>query len=140
MDEQLYVDASAVVKLFVPEPGAPEFAAAAAAAARMASSRITFVEVARALRRRAATDDEHEAMLNHWSTAWQEHDVVDFDQPLAEHAASLAGYHGLRSLDAIHLASALVLPPAPLRFATWDRRLWEAARAVGLRTVPAVCP
>jgi uncharacterized protein len=41
-----------------------------------------------------------------------------------------------RSLDALHLAAALVLPEEDLVFAVWDRRLHAAARAEGLQTLP----
>jgi predicted nucleic acid-binding protein len=42
----------------------------------------------------------------------------------------------LRSLDALHLAAALLLPRDDLLLATWDRRLHAAARAEGLELVP----
>jgi len=42
----------------------------------------------------------------------------------------------MRSLDALHLAAAVLLPPADLVVATWDRRLHAAALAVGLRVLP----
>ncbi len=41
------------------------------------------------------------------------------------------------TLDALHLAAALVLPPSGLVFATWDRRLHAAAGAEGLELLPA---
>ena len=41
----------------------------------------------------------------------------------------------LRSLDAIHLASALTLAPDIESVVTYDRRLGEAAEASGLRVV-----
>jgi hypothetical protein len=47
------------------------------------------------------------------------------------------GGQGLRTLDSLHLASALALPRASLTFATWDARLHRAARAHGLATLPA---
>lgn len=42
----------------------------------------------------------------------------------------------LRSLDAFHLAAALVLSATDLTLATWDRRLHAAARERGLRVLP----
>jgi len=41
----------------------------------------------------------------------------------------------LRTLDAIHLATALDLSPPPDLFLCYDRRLGEAARAHGLALV-----
>jgi predicted nucleic acid-binding protein len=46
--------------------------------------------------------------------------------------------HDLRSLDALHLASALVLPREDLTVAVWDRRLHAAARADGLELFPEI--
>jgi predicted nucleic acid-binding protein len=67
---------------------------------------------------------------------WSAFGVVEVDQPLVEDALVLAREHDLRSLDALHLAAALVLPGDDLVFATWDRRLHAAAAASGLRLVP----
>ena len=68
---------------------------------------------------------------------WPSFGVVEIDQSLAEHAAALALKRDLRSLDALHLAAALVLPREALAFATWDRRLHTAAGAEGLTLIPA---
>ena len=67
---------------------------------------------------------------------WGAFGVVEVDQSLVEHAASLALEHNLRSLDSLHLAAALVLPGEGLLFATWDRRLHAAAGAEGLELLP----
>jgi hypothetical protein len=68
---------------------------------------------------------------------WPAFAVIEIDQLLAEHAASLALARGLRSLDAIHLAAALLVAGEDLTLATWDRRLHDAARAEGLDVLPA---
>jgi uncharacterized protein len=67
---------------------------------------------------------------------WPMFGLVEVDQRLVEDAAELAIESGLRSLDALHLAAALVLPHDELRFATWDPRLHMAAGAKGLRLIP----
>jgi len=67
---------------------------------------------------------------------WPAFGLVEVDQRLVEDAAELAITSGLRSLDALHLAAALVLPQDELRFATWDRRLHIAAGAKGLHLIP----
>jgi predicted nucleic acid-binding protein len=67
---------------------------------------------------------------------WPAFGVVEIDQQLVEHAAALALDRDLRSLDALHLAAALVLPGEDLAFATWDRRLHVAAGAEGLGLIP----
>jgi uncharacterized protein len=67
---------------------------------------------------------------------WPAFGVVEVDQTLAEHAAELALAHELRTLDALHLAAALVLPRDDLVLATWDHRLHAAAAAERLRVLP----
>jgi predicted nucleic acid-binding protein len=67
---------------------------------------------------------------------WHMFEVVEVDARLTEEAAELAIARELRSLDTLHLASALALPLEELFFATWDRRLHEAARAEGLGLIP----
>jgi predicted nucleic acid-binding protein len=66
--------------------------------------------------------------------------VVEVDEQLAERAASLTLERDLRSVDALHLAAALVLPSTDLVLATWDRRLHEAAGAEGLALLPETLP
>jgi predicted nucleic acid-binding protein len=67
---------------------------------------------------------------------WAALRVIEVDQDLVERATELALAHELRSLDALHLASALVLPREDLIVAVWDRRLHAAARAEGLGLFP----
>lgn len=67
---------------------------------------------------------------------WPAFGVVEVDQHLAEDAAGLAIDQELRSMDALHLAAALLLPHDDLLFATWDRRLHTAAKAEGLALLP----
>lgn len=69
---------------------------------------------------------------------WPAFGVVEVDAGLVEHAAALALEHGLRSLDALHLAAALVLGSGGVVMATWDRRLHAAAATEGLGTLPDV--
>ena len=70
------------------------------------------------------------------SEEWPSFGLVEVDQALVERAAALYLDRELRSLDALHLAAALVLPGDDLVFATWDRRLHAAAAAEGLQLLP----
>jgi predicted nucleic acid-binding protein len=67
---------------------------------------------------------------------WPAFAIVEVDQQLVEHATVLALEPDLRSLDALHLAAALLLPRDDLVLATWDRRLHAAVAAAGLRLLP----
>ena len=61
-------------------------------------------------------------------------DLVRIGAPILRAAGSLAPA-GLRSLEAIHLATALGLGESLARFVVYDQRLGEAARAAGLTVV-----
>jgi predicted nucleic acid-binding protein len=93
--------------------------------------RVGFVETVRAIGVAAGARATRAA-----KEEWPAFGIVEVDQPLVEHAAELALEYELRSLDSIHLAAALLLPPDDLRFATWDGPLHRAARAQGLELVP----
>ena len=67
---------------------------------------------------------------------WPALGVVAVDQNLVEAAAELNRKHDLRSLDALHLAAALLLQDRDLVLATWDRRLHAAAREEAVSVVP----
>jgi len=71
---------------------------------------------------------------------WPAVGVIEIDQRLVEHAAELTIDLDLRSLEALHLAAALVLPRDDLVIATWDRKLHAAARTTGLPLVPETVP
>jgi uncharacterized protein len=89
---------------------------------------------------RATTLAAGETAASHFREEWSAFGVIELDQPLAEEASRLAVDHDLRSLDALHLAAALVLPRDALTFATWDRRLHAAAASAELRLIPASLP
>jgi predicted nucleic acid-binding protein len=93
--------------------------------------RVGFVEAARAVGLaggRVPTRD--------FRDEWPAFGVIEVNQDLVERASVLAVKRELRSLDALHLAAALVLPQEELVLATWDRRLHAAARAERLDLLP----
>jgi predicted nucleic acid-binding protein len=93
--------------------------------------RVGFVETCRAVSLVAGA-----ATVTRFQAEWPTFSVVEIDQSLSADAVSLAIEHELRSLDALRLAAALTLPKDDLVVATWDRRLYGAARAKGLRLIP----
>jgi len=97
--------------------------------------RIGFVETVRAVGL-AAGPSATEAVRKEWPSFG----VVEVDQDLVEQAAQLALNDSLRSLDALHLAAALLLPSDGLMLATWDRHLHAAARSHQLNTLPKSLP
>jgi predicted nucleic acid-binding protein len=119
----------------VAEPGSDFVRETMAEAEAWFICRVGFVETARAVALVAGRAAERR-----FRTEWSTFGVVEVDQTLVEAAADLAQKSGLRSLDALHLASALLLPPEELVFATWDRRLRTAAGGQQLALAPEVLP
>jgi predicted nucleic acid-binding protein len=129
----LYGDASALVKRYLAEPGSEHIAAWVAAADRVACCRIGFVEVSRAI---ALSSPDAAALQREFERDWADCAVIEVDDALSRDAANLARAYALRSLDALHLAAARQIHEPNVHLATWDRRLWRAARAAGLDVLP----
>jgi predicted nucleic acid-binding protein len=121
----VYLDASALVKLVAPEAESDSMASFVASHRSQSTSVVGLVEVRRAAARRPGV------------TATRLEDVltrvigIAFDPDVAAAAATI-GSPVLRTLDAIHLASAAALGVDLEAFVTYDRRLAEAARALGM--------
>jgi uncharacterized protein len=93
--------------------------------------RVGFVETVRAVGLSAG-----QAAARTVREEWPAFGAIEVDQRLIEDAAKLAIDRELRSLDALHLAAALILPRDELLLATWDRRLHAAAGVEGLALIP----
>lgn len=119
------------MKRYVEEDGSDLVRDTMRAADRWFTCRVTFVEAVRAV---GMVGGERGARVVR--DEWPVFEVVEVDQRLAESAGRLALDHGLRSLDALHLAAAQVLERADLVLATWDRRLHAAALAEALDVLP----
>lgn len=136
----LYLDTSALVKLFVEEAHSPEVRTAARLAGACATSRIAYVEALAALARREREGLDPavaQEIRKGFEAAWPDLMVVEVGRPITVRAAALARSHALRAYDAVHLASAQeIFETSPdLVFACFDDRLNLAAMAQGMRTL-----
>ena len=97
---------------------------------------IGYIEVRAAIARRLPSPvrARARALLDEY---WQEIQTVAVDDRLLALAAHAADTHGLRALDALHLAAAQELREPGLVFVTWDDELGRAARAAGFAIAPA---
>ena len=120
-----YVDASALVKLVVEEAETPAMHRWLLEATRTLTSRVAVIETVRAVDRGGAFD------LGHRDAVLRDVEVIEVHAGIAT-AAAAVGPATLRTLDAIHLASALSILSELDAFVTYDDRLAEAARAIGL--------
>jgi predicted nucleic acid-binding protein len=129
-----YADASALVKLVQDEPESSALRAFVADA-DLVSSALILAEIPRAVRR--AVEDHPGLPLNlllERAAALVEAVALrPVDLPLLAAAGALAE-PALRTLDAIHVATALDLHPIDT-FVTYDERQAAGARLAGLRTV-----
>ena len=127
----IYVDSSVPLLALMEQTGGSEAAALdehRGEALRKVSSALLDVEVSRALRREGLDPALADALLDSI-------DLVVIDDEVVQRAKVLTGE--LKSLDAIHLATALMLdhPRDPVVLLTHAARLAEAARAHGLEVI-----
>ena len=127
MTRLAYADASALVKLILPESDSAAMHRWFVEAERLITSRAGIIETERATRRRAYDEDQKSLIL-------RDVEILELDADIGRVAGSLEPPM-VRTLDAIHIASALVLGPELDAFVTYDDRLAEAARSVGLPVV-----
>ena len=125
-----YLDASAIVKLATAEPESVALRGWLHGRSPFVTSRISSVEVARAVGREGVGSAARGRAAGR--EAFASVDVIELDAVIADLAAEL-GPPTLRAMDAIHLASALVLEGEVEIVVTYDARLADAARAAGLQ-------
>lgn len=66
---------------------------------------------------------------------WSTLSPIETEAVTGRYAGELAARHGLRGMDAIHLASALLVAAAQPVMVTWDTDLRRAAKAEGMAVV-----
>jgi uncharacterized protein len=129
-----YADSSALVKLVREEPESNALRAFLADA-DIVSSELILTEIPRAVHRAVAEDPALpiELLLERVGALVEAIALRPLDRPLLVAAGALRE-PALRTLDAIHVASAVDLPPVET-FVTYDERQAAAARLTGLRTM-----
>jgi predicted nucleic acid-binding protein len=125
-----YVDASGLVKLVIDEAETREMVRWYVESDRVLTSVIGVIET-----RRAAARRPHDA--GHLAHVLDRVEVLAVAPDIAERAGSILPAT-LRTLDAIHLATALTAEPGIDAFVTYDDRLAAAARDLGLPVVSPV--
>jgi predicted nucleic acid-binding protein len=138
----LFWDTSAIVPLIVREDRSVEVRAVLQDDPDVITAAISSLEVTSALWRRRHAGNlpllDHERAERGFaqlSARWTE---ITYSDRVLESAYRVVARHQLRTLDALQLASALVLTrrPAVLPFVTLDKRLAAAARAEGFPVLP----
>lgn len=135
----LYLDTSALVKLYVEEEGSGPVAAAVEEAGAVVTARIAYAEAraafARHRREGGLTTGELRRVVERLDHDWPSYGVVELSDTVVRRAGGLAERRALRGFDALHLAAALELrgAGAEVVFLSFDARLTAAARRERLR-------
>ena len=139
----LYLDTSALVKLYVDEPMSQELAVAVDEADAIATSLLAHAEArtafARARREARLSQHAYRQCVEAFAEDWPRYIIVEVTDRLVKEAGELAAHRGLRGYDAVHLASALTLRERvslEVMFLAFDHALMVVARREALHVHP----
>ncbi|HXF72602.1 MAG TPA: type II toxin-antitoxin system VapC family toxin [Actinomycetota bacterium] len=126
----LYLDASALLKLYFEEPDTPVAEEILSSDREWITGRHTQVEVRRNLARQL-TGEELRAARAQFDRDLRATFIVELTAEVCEAAAGIAEVTGARTLDALHLGAAKVVGGGSLPFVTFDLRQAQVARSLG---------
>lgn len=126
-----YLDSSALVKLAIEEPESEALRAHLRRRRVLVSSALARTEVLRALLL------EGEEGIARGRAVLRRIELIRVNDRVLNTAGSLQPPH-VRSLDAIHLATACELGPDLTQMISYDERMIEAARGLGLKTASPI--
>jgi len=129
-------DTSALVPLLFKEESTPTLLSLLPEDPSIVVSFLTLIELTSAISRRAGEKRAAQRIADALETGWT---VIDDHDVVLSSARRLAAKHGLRSGDAIQLASALAScrgASDALPFVVLDKELISAARAEGFPVLP----
>lgn len=140
----LYLDTSALLKLYLEEPDSSLVRQAVAGAWATCTHLITYAEMraalAQAVRLKRLPDSERGHHVERFESDWQLLEVIAADEPLVRRAADFTERFGLRGYDSVHLAAAERVfeaegRPAVFSFAAFDRSLCAGAAELGMNVL-----
>lgn len=123
----LYLDPSAIVKLVSREPETLDLVREVREDPALVSSALAWAEVIRAIRRAGGSQTRAERVLSGIG-------LVPIDDGIIRSAAALTPVT-LRTLDTIHIATALSIRADVSQLVTYDDRLASAAAAAGIDVI-----
>lgn len=142
-----YLDSSALVKIFLKEPGTFEVQQLMDEAHTTGTVVISRAEVVAALHKAVrlgvTSSDEAVSARHRFRMEWSSYFRLPVSTLLVERACDLAWAYGLRGYDSVQLAAAVTWQATldtTVVMATFDLRLWEAAAHAGLEPYPHDLP
>lgn len=141
----VYLDTSALVKLFVKEVHSDRIRQAVSGARLIATHAIAYVEACAAFARVAHVRGEDAllpALRRNLDIQWEAWEILNVTEPLIRRAADLAGRYRLRGYDSLHFAAAesafeVFRSHVPFHFAVFDGQLSDAAKQLGIPLLEA---
>jgi uncharacterized protein len=139
----LYLDTSALVKLYFQEPFSDDILVKWRSAEQIVTSSVAYAETLASIHRKNREGNFEgslvEGLVTSFQRDWESLIRVEVTDELNLHIHRAVARYPLRGFDLIHLASALVIRER-LRedfvFACFDEKLARAARSEGLQTFP----
>ena len=138
----VYFDSSALIKRYHLEKGSDLVAHIVARHKPHATTRLTYIEVhaafARRKREKQLSAADYSKIVRDFETDFEAVGRIEVRAEIVSAAKDLSIQHGLKTLDSIHLASALRFGKQigkPIMFVSTDRQLLKAAHAAGLRII-----
>ncbi|MBS1249805.1 MAG: Ribonuclease VapC49 [Chloroflexi bacterium] len=139
----LYLDTSALVKLYVRETGSAQVKQQVNQADLTGTIDLTKVEMAaafaKAARMKVLSPQNAQIAWQTFKTQWPSIYQLEVSGTLRERAIQLIWAYGLRSYDAMHLSAAHIWQGAigdNITFGTFDLALWQAGKKSGLNVWP----
>ena len=139
----LYLDSSAIVKLYIEETGSPLVHKLVNNAEVIATSIIAFAELiatfSRLLQEKALTRNNYRQLVNDFKVDWESYLKLEITESLIKIAGDLTEIHLLSGFDAIHLSSCITLSRRvsdTVTFACWDNILWNAVKKEKFNIAP----
>lgn len=138
-----YYDTSALVKQYLQETGSKLVLELLKSGEKVYTASLTYAESHAAFSRRTRegrlTRQTARRLAIRFDMDWESYDVVILGEDVLRLARQMLYRHPLRSADAIHLASAVLLartsPTARWSFVCADGRLCDAAKAEGFQPI-----
>jgi len=135
----VYLDTSALVKLFIDEPDTAVIADLLQHASATFTHLITYAEaraaLAKAVRMKRINDEAHISYKVALESYWENIDVISLNMSQIKRAGDLAETHGLRGYDCVQLAAAELIfeQSRDFTFASFDQHLNQAAQTIGMQ-------